>query len=674
MKRKIVILLSIVLVLTVGCSQLDSILGSGGQATSAPSVPPAEPTPTPLIAAPSTVGDEGTDEPVLVTGTIPFTSPFFMDGIAEPFVLLEDQSGFLARDVTQPFTLNGQAIGPVELVEEGLLNYSLPLPAVPQGLLHDVDQDGAEDRGVMVFAVAYWSNTWGGPFLEERDGTGWSTAYASTTTDPDRDNEINGGHLIIWAPDDTQSFPSGFGEDAMLFTEDDPAQDVLAGYSIVDLNTEPFRVYKEANPQMTLIEGDSAVNDYSEMSPGEAFDAMFAKVSVEYPFTAEKNIDWQALYDKHAPIVSAATNGDALYRALRDFTYDIPDSHVGLTFNAQVFYEEQGGSFGMVLAELVDDSVIVTKVLPDYAAAQAGIKPGAEIITWDGQPVQAALDAVNPYLGPYSTAHSRRLGQLLFLTRMPAGQTVDVTYKNPGEAEKTTSLLADVDYDSLFEALGYNDQDPMELPIEASILDSGVGYIRINTFSDDYNLMARLWEKYIQFLLDNEVSALVLDMRNNGGGSGGLAMDFAGYFFDKEIIVAETLYYNELTGQFEATDYPSRIKPAPMLFEGKIAVLVSPNCVSACEWFSNAMTMEDRAVIVGSFPTNGAAGEVGRGQYKMPFDISMQFPTGRPQTMDGKLLIEGVGVVPSVVVPVTADVALGDGDPVLDAAVKALLR
>lgn len=673
MKRRIAILLSILLVFTLACSQLDGILG-GEEEAPAPVPTIAEPTPTPLIAEPATVGDAGTDEPVLVTGTIPFTSPFFMDGIAEPFVLLEDQSGFLSRDVTQSFALNGQAIGPVELVEEGLLNYSLSLPAVPQAMLHDVDNDGAEDRGVMVFAVAYWSNTWGGPFLEERDGTGWSTAYASTTTDTDRDNEINGGHFIIWAPDDTQSFPSGFGDDAMLFTEDDPVQDVPAGYSIVDLNEEPFRVYKEANPQMELIEGEGAVNDYSAMSPAEAFDAMFEKVSVEYPFTADKNIDWAALYDKHAPIVGAATNEEEMYRALHDFANDIPDSHVGVSFNAQVYYEEKGGSFGMVLAELVDDSVIVTKVLPGHTAEAAGIEAGAEIISWNGQPVQDALDSVVPYLGPYSTDHSRRQGQLLSLTRMPVGETIKLSFKNPGGADEEVSLFADVEYDSLFEALGYNDMDLMELPIEAEILDSGVGYIRINTFSDDYNLMARLWEKYIQSLLDNEVPALVLDLRNNGGGSGGLAMDFAGYFFDEERIVAETLYYNQLTGEFEANEYPSKIQPAPMLYEGKIAVLVSPNCVSACEWFSNAMTVDDRAVVVGSFPTNGAAGEVGRGQYTLPFDFSMQFPTGRPQTMDGALLIEGVGVVPSVVVPVTADVALGEGDPVLDAAVADLMR
>ena len=57
----------------------------------------------------------------------------------------------------------------------------------------DVDQDDAEDTGVQVFAIAYWSNTWGDPFLETRDGTGWSNAYASTTTDAENDYEINGG-------------------------------------------------------------------------------------------------------------------------------------------------------------------------------------------------------------------------------------------------------------------------------------------------------------------------------------------------------------------------------------------------------------------------------------------------------------------------------------------------
>jgi C-terminal processing protease CtpA/Prc len=57
----------------------------------------------------------------------------------------------------------------------------------------------------------------------------------------------------------------------------------------------------------------------------------------------------------------------------------------------------------------------------------------------------------------------------------------------------------------------------------------------------------------------------------------------------------------------------------------------------------------------------------------MPGDLSLQFPTGRPETPDGDLLIEGVGVVPDILVPVTYDSVMGTTDAVLQAAIQALL-
>ena len=89
-------------------------------------------------------------------------------------MLLEDQAGFIQRDLEFEFALVGQALGPVELFDEDTVTFQLALPAVPQGALTDLDNDGETDPGVQVFAVAYWSNTWGGPFLEARDGRGWS--------------------------------------------------------------------------------------------------------------------------------------------------------------------------------------------------------------------------------------------------------------------------------------------------------------------------------------------------------------------------------------------------------------------------------------------------------------------------------------------------------------------
>jgi C-terminal processing protease CtpA/Prc len=66
-------------------------------------------------------------------------------------------------------------------------------------------------------------------------------------------------------------------------------------------------------------------------------------------------------------------------------------------------------------------------------------------------------------------------------------------------------------------------------------------------------------------------------------------------------------------------------------------------------------------------------GEVGRGQYELPGEISMQFPTGRPETLEGELLIENTGVVPDIVVPFTEESELQGVDTVLVAAINALL-
>ena len=636
----------------------------------------ASPTQEVILEGAFSDGKAGSDEPVLVTGTVPFTSPFFLNSASEPFVLLEDQAGFVARDLEFEFPLPGQAMGPVWQIDDNTMEYSLSLPAVPQGTLIDLDNDGQEDKGVMVFAVAYWSNIWGGPFLEAREGTGWSGAHATTITDPERDYEISGGHLIIWSPDDQQGFPSGFGEDEMLFTEDDPIQPVPPGYSIVDLNAEPFLVYKEANPEFELIEGSGAVKDYSEMSYAEAFDAMFEKVSVEYPFTEDKNVDWDALYQEFAPRIASAQDDAAFYLALRGFTLSIPDAHISSGFDINYFWDNYGGGIGIAAAELTDGRIIVTLLIPNSPADSAGIEVGAEIITWAGMPASQAVENVSPLFAPFSTKHSEYQAKVTYLTRIPLFSDVTLTYQNPGGDPTEITLHSEQELDSLFasDPIFGEYENPVSLPVEGHTLENGFGYIKIGTFSDDYNLMAQIWEYYIEGLIENDVPGLVIDLRVNFGGSGGLAQAFVGYFFDEEILVSQHAYYNHKLGEFEYTDYPTKIEPGPLYYDGPIVVLVSPNCISACEGFSYWLTINNRATIVGHFGTAGAFGEVGRGQYTMPGDLDMQFPTGRPEKPDGSLLIEGVGVLPDIVVPVTYESALGQVDVLLEKAIEILLE
>lgn len=664
--------------LSIGLLILASVLSGCGFVPDELSNPATEEStprpPTPTLVFETEQDPDADPEPIQISGTIPFTSPFFMNTLSEPFVLLEDQTGFVNRDREFQFPLEGQVIGPVEKIGEQTLSYRITLPEAPQANLLDVDNDDKEDTGVMIFALAYWSNTWGDPFLEERDGTGWSTSYASTLTDPERDDEITGGTLVVWAPDNKQDFPTGFGKDQKLFTADDPVESISAGYTLVNLDQEPFQFYRERHPEITLTEGDIAVNDYSGMGYMEAFDAFFEKASREYPFTEMKDIDWNALYEQFAPQVAEASTPQEYYRVIHNFTLAIPDGHVGVgTFNPDVFYPQYGGGVGLVVEELSDGTLLVTQVLPNYPADEGGIEVGAEILTWNGQPAIDALNEVKPFFGPYSTDHHRRKGQLAFLPRTAPGTEIEVQYQNPGVDPESVTLQAVVEVESLLATFESQNFDPFSLPLEGRVLDeSGLGYVKITTFSDDYNHMARLWEHYTDSLIDNEIPGLIIDLRVNNGGNSQLALDFAGYFYDEEFILSRSYYYNDNTDQFEKEELPRRIEPGPKHYAGKLAVLVGPNCVSACEGFAHALSINDRATIVGHKPTAGAYGEVGRGQYTLPGDISLQFPTGRTETPEGNILIEGMGVIPDIQVPITRESALGKSDPVLQAAVDAL--
>ncbi|NJN43365.1 MAG: hypothetical protein HC806_00560, partial [Anaerolineae bacterium] len=258
-----------------------------------------------MPTAPVQSGESNPDEPVFIFGDIPYTSPFFVNTLNDPLILLEDQAGFVHRDFEFVFKLEGQVIGPVEVDDDGNVTYSLALPAVPQGTFVDVDNNGQENQGVQVFAIAYWSKHLGRS-LPRRAGrwrlVGRSCFDRSGFRTPRGDR--GRVYWLVWAPDGDQAFPTGFGEDEMLFTEDDPVAPIPAGYNLVSLDESPFRVWKEARPEITLNEGASAVNDFSEMTFVDAFDALFEKASREYPFTAEKGVDWQALYDEFAPQVA----------------------------------------------------------------------------------------------------------------------------------------------------------------------------------------------------------------------------------------------------------------------------------------------------------------------------------------------------------------------------------
>ena len=622
--------------------------------------------------------DEG--GPVILEGSMNYTNPEPFSNVAQPLIVLEDQAGFVDRNHGFVLPLESQVIGVITGdFFTPPFTWTLSLPEVPQGSLRDVDHDGQEDKGVMTFAVAYWTNTFGDPYLERRDlmGGGWSTAYATTraNTNPSASGEIIGGKYIVWAPDDQQGFPSGFGDDGKLFTDDDPIVRLPAGYTLVDMDTAPFTFDRSARPQVDLIEPeDSALADFSKLSYTEAFDKMVAMFREEYAFTQLKGIDWDAMVAAFRPrFVAAEANNDveAYRRALRDFMFSIPDGHITAPFVAEDFQRDVAGGLGMAIRELDDGRTVVNFVTPDGPAEKAGIKLGAEITELGGMPVGDFVANAKPYSAPFGTQHARRLQQLRYATRTPLGTQVEVTFKNPASDETQTATLTAAQEDASFRFSSLSrGLTGAELPVEFRILDNGLGYVKIYSFFDNELLTVQLWEQMMKSLNSLGVPGLVIDLRQNGGGSGFLADQLAAYFFNEELVLGNTESYDKDLGKFSVDpDLVQRFFPPDesLQYQGQVAVIVGPDCASACEFFAYDMTRQGRADIIGQYPTGGMGGS--RVLFLMPGPEGLLMPVGRPLDAEGNIIIEGTGVAPTVRVPVSEETLFSEDDVLLNTAV-----
>ncbi|QNM85641.1 carboxy terminal-processing peptidase [Polaribacter pectinis] len=113
----------------------------------------------------------------------------------------------------------------------------------------------------------------------------------------------------------------------------------------------------------------------------------------------------------------------------------------------------------------------------------------------------------------------------------------------------------------------------------------------------NYRDSAKDMEKEIERLKSEGVSGLLIDLRNNGGGSLKTAIEISGLFIDKGPIV-QVKYRGEKPSVKNDTD-------PKVQWDGSVVVLVNEFSASASEIFAAAMQDYKRAVIIGGNQTYG---------------------------------------------------------------------
>jgi retinol-binding protein 3 len=174
-------------------------------------------------------------------------------------------------------------------------------------------------------------------------------------------------------------------------------------------------------------------------------------------------------------------------------------------------------------------------------------------------------------------------------------------------------------------------------------LRGNLGYLEFSHFADE-NLGADTVAAAMNFI--NGTDALIIDLRNNGGGNPAMVALVCSYLFGPEPVHLNDLYWREGN---RTDEFWTRKEVAGKRYLNKdVYVLTSKRTFSGAEEFSYNLKNLKRATIIGE--TTGGGAHPGGG-YRVNEHYMMFVPTGRAISPITKTNWEGTGVTPDVAVP-----------------------
>ena len=221
------------------------------------------------------------------------------------------------------------------------------------------------------------------------------------------------------------------------------------------------------------------------------------------------------------------------------------------------------GKYGGVGIQIGKREKVLTVISPmeSSPAKRAGIISGDKIVKIDGNETE-----------------DLSMDDAAKLIRGEKGTDVTLTIQRFGENE-------DIDFVLTRENIKVKDIS------FSGMLDDQNGYIRLTRFSRNSDIEMK---KALEYLLDQKMTGLVLDLRDNPGGLLNAAVNILDLFIEK----GEILVWTEGKTQKSFRKYQSKSDPL-VPKDVNITVLVNQGSASASEIVAGAIQDLDRGVVVG---------------------------------------------------------------------------
>ena len=362
---------------------------------------------------------------------------------------------------------------------------------------------------------------------------------------------------------------------------------------------------------------------------GARSDALFANVASVFGVrTSNKTIDLSSVQKTYQELIAnydgKLDTQKLIYGANRGLVEAAGDPHTAYmdpdetkefdkSLSGQI-----GGGIGAEIG-LRNNKPTIIKPLENSPAQKAGIKAGEAIVKVNDE-----------------ASSDWSVEKVVSKIRGEVGTSVKLTLLSGGQTREVSVVRQNI-----------------VSPAVESEIDGEIGILKVNRFGDDTVSLAR---KYASEFVEKDVKKVILDLRNNPGGTVGAAQGLLGIWLDNQIAMTERRG-SEIVKTLRTTG-------TPILGNMKTVVLINGNSASASEITAGALREYGKATLVGQKSYGKGSVQI---VFGLPGGSQMKVTEARWYTPKGKN-IDKTGIEPDVKVDLSSDDVNNNVDPQMDKA------
>ena len=362
---------------------------------------------------------------------------------------------------------------------------------------------------------------------------------------------------------------------------------------------------------------------------GARSDALFANVASVFGVrTSNKTIDLSSVQKTYQELIAnydgKLDTQKLIYGANRGLVEAAGDPHTAYmdpdetkefdkSLSGQI-----GGGIGAEIG-LRNNKPTIIKPLENSPAQKAGIKAGEAIVKVNDE-----------------ASSDWSVEKVVSKIRGEVGTSVKLTLLSDGQTREVSVVRQNI-----------------VSPAVESEIDGEIGILKVNRFGDDTVSLSR---KYTSEFVEKGVKKVILDLRNNPGGTVGAAQGLLGIWLDNQIAMTERRG-SEIVKTLRTTG-------TPILGNMKTVVLINGNSASASEITAGALREYGKATLVGQKSYGKGSVQIVLG---LPGGSQMKVTEARWYTPKGKN-IDKTGIEPDVKVDLSSDDVNNNVDPQMDKA------